>query len=100
MLSRRIILPMMIVAGFMVSSGTMTVSVTAMLIDGKCSNCMNLGLKSTVECLRTPVCTVMFCGYGLYDEDGEYHLPKKCNSCTQNCKCSNGHQVAIIYATR
>lgn len=56
-----------------------------------CPECQKLGLKSTVTSDGYGVCTAMYCGGGLYDEEGEYQAPWKCNTCSFAYTCSNGH---------
>jgi hypothetical protein len=68
----------------------------ATLEDGRCSVCKWLGLRSTVLMSAGMACTAMFCGSGYYDEDGRFHAPQPCNTCTRMGSCSRGHQIAEL----
>ena len=65
------------------------------LINGRCSVCMKLKLKSTVRCNGVSSCTVMYCGSGYFDENGDFNPPEPCNTCTTYCECSQGHTIVI-----
>ena len=67
-------------------------STTINLVDGKCSKCLEEGKKSTVTCDGFASCTLAYCGGGHYDEEGNYHSPSDCNTCSRGCRCSNGHE--------
>lgn len=71
-------------------------SAVGTLIDGKCSVCQKAGLKSTVVMDGGGSCTAMYCGSGYYDEDGKFHAPKDCNTCTYRGKCSRGHSILVF----
>jgi hypothetical protein len=59
--------------------------------NGKCPHCRALGLKSIVH-IGACFSTLLFCGNGHYDEDGNYHSPDDCNSTSCEYTCSNGHK--------
>lgn len=59
--------------------------------DGKCPICKLEGKKSIVEPGMCSM-TLMFCGNGYYDEDGNFHAPNDCNKTTCSYSCSNGHK--------
>ncbi len=79
------------------SGGTGIISSTAerkaVLVDGKCSICIEDHEKSTVTMESTGWTTSMYCGPGHYDEDGKYVAPPTCNTTTSYGKCSRGHIV-------
>jgi hypothetical protein len=55
-----------------------------------CPECQKLGLKSKVF-IGGCTSTLLNCGSGYYDEDGDYHPPDPCNTTTCEYTCSNGH---------
>ena len=59
---------------------------------GKCPVCMAEGKTSTVEAEGFGTVTLAYCGGGHYDETGEYHAPKPCNTASRSYRCSNGHE--------
>ena len=66
------------------------VCATAFAFDGICPECKELGLKSTVTQLYGTT-TLLNCGNGYWDEDGNYHAPEPCNTTTIHYECSQGH---------
>ena len=60
-----------------------------------CQTCEKEGRKSTVEVSSVMGCTLLYCGGGYYDEDGAYHAPKPCNSCSREYRCSNSHVWSV-----
>ena len=50
---------------------------------GKCSACGRWHVTSTVVMAAISNCTAMYCGSGYYDEQGAFHAPTPCNTCTQ-----------------
>ena len=73
---------------------------TAHLVNGKCSTCLLLNLRSKVSMNQVGAkTTAMFCGNTTYDENGNIQLPKPCNSVTIQGKCTNGHNIAVTWLT-
>ena len=69
----------------------------ASLEDGRCSHCKRMGWKSTVAGATLGRCTLLGCGGGYYDENGQFHPPTPCNVCSAETQCSNGHRVIIVW---
>ena len=65
------------------------------LDNGKCSACGRWHVTSTVVMAAISSCTAMYCGSGYYDEQGAFHAPTPCNTCTQYGQCSRGHRLVI-----
>lgn len=55
-----------------------------------CPICQREGKRSKIH-IGGSFCTLAHCGSGYYDENGDYHAPKRCNSCSTSYTCSNGH---------
>lgn len=70
-----------------------TENTAGLLVVGRCSVCMKENKESTVTCEAGFNCTAMYCGSGYYDKDGTFIPPPNCNTCTQTCRCSNGHVI-------
>jgi hypothetical protein len=59
--------------------------------DGICPVCKKEGQKSTVT-VGTCTSTLMFCGSGYYDEQGDFVPPSDCNHTSCSYRCSRGHE--------
>ncbi len=55
-----------------------------------CLECQKAGLKSKVY-LDMCSATLVHCGNGYWDEEGNFHPPEPCNTTTCSYHCSNGH---------
>ena len=62
---------------------------------GRCPTCVKEGLRSTVTGGGYGMCTAVYCGSGHYDEDGYFHFPPNCNTCTTSFVCSEGHEFSV-----
>ena len=62
--------------------------------EGRCPVCIEEGKKSTVipGVWNT---TLMYCGSGHYDENGQFHPPDDCNTSSATFTCSNGHSFGV-----
>ena len=60
------------------------------VIDGRCSTCLLLGVRSVVY---SGVCvSTLAAAIGYYDEDGKYHYEDP-NVTTCSYRCSRGHDL-------
>lgn len=58
------------------------------LVNGKCPFCVEMGIKSMVECGGCS--TTLMSTRSWYDEDGHYHFDNP-NITTRSYSCSNNH---------
>lgn len=83
----------------MATEGTVTTMdistiISATLIEGKCSQCVAEGEKSTVHMHGGGSTTLMYFS-PFYDEDGQYHHHDG-NRTTQTGRCSRGHTIVVV----
>jgi hypothetical protein len=80
----------------LILSGFLLWQQPATLVDGRCSVCAMYGARSTVSVDTIGTCTAIACPQGYYDEDGQWHTPIACNTCTRGAWCSNGHRLHTV----